>query len=154
MLLFLTGKTQKIQAQVEACSILKGLKNSPANLHRLHMKGTLFSFAWWRVVHTAQVKTPDFSLSRASREREDRREEDLREESRSLPLLLERLDRRLRSSPLLRACRYFRCISARRRRRFVNRIPVNITNEASSSNPPATYLSFVNHVCLPVEDFT
>lgn len=113
------------------------------------MKGTPVILLLWPIRRPGnlflQVSTPAFSFSlRPSREREDRR---LREES--LVLLLERLDRRLRSSPLFRACRYFRCIRARRRRRFVNKIPVNITNDANSSNPPATYLSFVSHVCLP-----
>lgn len=54
---------------------------------------------------------------------------------------------RLRSP---RDCRYFRCSNARRRRRFVNRIPVNITNEASNSKPPVAYFNFVTHV-LPTK---
>jgi hypothetical protein len=50
---------------------------------------------------------------------------------------------RLRSP---RDCRYLRCSNARRRRRFVNKIPVNITNEASSSKPPIAYFNFVTQV--------
>ena len=56
---------------------------------------------------------------------------------------------RLRSSLCL-DWRYLRCINARRLRRFVKRIPVNMTNEASNNNPPATYLSFVIQLREPV----
>lgn len=57
----------------------------------------------------------------------------------SCPRLLLRLDR------LFLDCRYFRCIKALRLRLLVNRIPVNITKDATSSIPPATYLSLVTH---------
>jgi hypothetical protein len=72
---------------------------------------------------------------------------DLEERLDLLPLsLLLLFDLLVLRSSLIFAWRYLRCIKARRLRRFVKRIPVNMTNEASSNIPPETYLILVTQV--------
>lgn len=41
---------------------------------------------------------------------------------------------------------------ARRRRRFVKRMPVNIMKEASKNRPPTTYFNFVTQDLCPPTD--
>ena len=89
------------------------------------------------------VKTPLGSASLSLSRFLDLDLADDRLDSASWPRLLLRLDR------LFFDCRYFLCMSALRLRLLVNKIPVNMTKDATSSIPPATYLSFVTQDLEP-----